>query len=121
MATFLASPLARRPNSSPPTDAVSFLPTRSLRRAPPPSPAAPPHNVLLPVIGHQAQGVHLPAGLAASFAQGVDEPLPIRVIAENGFAPVAAIHPVIYRARVLNAKLSRHAETRIKNAIFSNC
>ncbi len=27
------------------------------------------------------------AGLAASFAQSADEPLPIRVIVENGFVP----------------------------------
>src|SRR5439155_21993329 len=44
----------------------------------------------------------------------------VNVVQENRLAPVAAIHQVIYRARVLNAKLSRHAETRIKKCYSVN-
>ena len=58
------------------------------------------------VIGHQAQGMHLPTALAASFVQGVDEPLPIRVIAENGFAPVAPIHHVVNRTGIFHSELA---------------
>src|SRR5213596_3490295 len=70
------------------------------------------------VIGHQAQGMHLPAGLAASFAQGVYEPLPIRVIPENGFAPVAPIHHVVNGTGIFHSELARHGAETIHTALI---
>ena len=40
------------------------------------------------MVEHQAQGKHLPAGLARKHAQSADELLPLRVSVKNGFAPV---------------------------------
>ena len=60
------------------------------------------------VIRHQAQGMDLPPGLAASLAQGTDEPLPIRDIAENGFAPVAPIHHEVNRTGIFHSELAGH-------------
>jgi hypothetical protein len=62
--------------------------------------------------------MRLPAGLTANFAQGADEPLPIRVIAENGLAPVAPIHHVVNRTGMFgifhsDSELGRH---RLKTA-----
>jgi hypothetical protein len=41
----------------------------------------------LEMVAHQAEGMRLTIGLGARLAQRLEEPLPIRVIAENRFAP----------------------------------
>ena len=61
------------------------------------------------VIGHEAERMHLPAGLPAGFSQRVEEQHAIPLRPENGFAPVAAIHDVINRARIFQSQPSGHA------------
>jgi hypothetical protein len=58
------------------------------------------------MIRHEDIGVNLPARLGASLAQRVDEALAIRVIHEDPFAPVTAIHDVINRASILDSQLA---------------
>jgi hypothetical protein len=53
--------------------------------------------------------VNLPARLGASLAQRVDEAPAIRIIHEDPFAPVTAIHDVINRASLLDSQLAAHA------------
>jgi len=48
-------------------------------------------------------------GLGARLAQRLDETLPILVIVEDRFAPVAAIHDVVDRSGILDSQLARHA------------
>ena len=55
------------------------------------------------MIRHEDIGVNLPARLGASLAQRVDEALAIRIINENYFAPVTAIHDVINPASLLDS------------------
>jgi hypothetical protein len=55
--------------------------------------------------------VNLPTGLGASLAQRVDEALAIRIIHEDPFAPVTAIHDVINRASILDSQLAGHEGT----------
>ncbi len=52
--------------------------------------------------------MNLPARLGASFAQRLSEALAIRIIHEDQFAPVTAIHDVINRASLLDFQLSGH-------------
>ena len=61
------------------------------------------------VVGHQAEGMHLPAGFLAGFAQGVEEEQPVLVAPENGFAPVATIEDVIESSGKFDAEFSGHA------------
>ena len=58
------------------------------------------------MIRHEDIGVNLPARLSASLAQRVDEALAIRIIHEDPFAPVTAIHDVINRASILDSQLA---------------
>ena len=67
------------------------------------------HRDEVDVIGHQAIGVNLPAGLGASLPQRRKEKFPVLIILEDGFPPVSAIHHVIYRAGILDSQLARHA------------
>ena len=53
-------------------------------------------------------GVNLPARLSASLAQRLNEALAIRIIHEDPFAPVTAIHDVINRAGILDSQLAGH-------------
>ena len=55
------------------------------------------------MIRHEDIGVNLPTRLGASLAQRVDEALAIRVIHDDQFAPVTAIHDVINRASILGS------------------
>ena len=55
------------------------------------------------VIHHQAVGVDLPAGLAASFAQRVQKALAVLVVLKDRIPAVASIHDVVDGARVLNS------------------
>ena len=47
--------------------------------------------------------MNLPARLSANLAQRVYEALAIRIIHEDKFAPVTAIHDVINRASILDS------------------
>jgi len=61
------------------------------------------------MVRQETPTVDLPAGLAAGFAQSIEEPLAIAVVAEDGFAPVAAVQDVVNRAGVLHAEFPGHA------------
>ena len=58
------------------------------------------------MIWHQEIGVNLPTRLGATLAQRLDEPLTIRIIHEDPFAPVTAIHDGINRASRLDSQLA---------------
>jgi hypothetical protein len=58
------------------------------------------------MIRHEDIGVNLPARLGASLAQRVDEALAIRIIHEDQFAPVTAIHHVINGVSLLDSQLA---------------
>ena len=51
------------------------------------------------MIGHEAERMHLPVGLGAGLAQGLDETFAIGIVLEDGFAAVAAIHHVVNRTQ----------------------
>jgi hypothetical protein len=51
-------------------------------------------------------GVNRPARLGANLAQRLNEALAIRIIPEDPFAPVTAIHDVINRASLLDSQLA---------------
>ena len=57
-------------------------------------------------IRHEDIGVNLPARLGANLAQRLNEALAIRIIHEDPFAPVTAIHDVINRASLLDSQLA---------------
>ena len=54
------------------------------------------------MIRHEDIGVNLPARLSANLAQRLNEAPAIRIIHEDQFAPVTAIHDVINRASILD-------------------
>ena len=56
------------------------------------------------MIWHQDIGVNLPTRLGANLAQRLDEPLTIRIIHEDPFASVTAIHDVINRPRIRDSQ-----------------
>ena len=58
------------------------------------------------MIRHEDIGVNLPTRLSASLAQRVDEALAIRIIHEDQFAPVTAIHDVMNRTSILDSQLA---------------
>ena len=58
------------------------------------------------MIRPEDRGVNLPIRLGANLAQRLDEALAIRIIHENPFAPVTAIHDVINRASTLDSQLA---------------
>jgi hypothetical protein len=58
------------------------------------------------MIRHEDIGVNLPARLGANLAQRLNEALAIRIIHEDPFAPVTAIHDVINRASLLDSQLA---------------
>src|ERR1035438_7001665 len=60
------------------------------------------------VVAHEAIRMHLPAGLLTRLRERLQEPLPVLVILENGLPPVAPIHHVINRPRILDAQLPSH-------------
>ena len=47
-------------------------------------------------------------GDALAFLALLQQPLPVRVISKDGFPPVAPIHHMVNRPRVLDALLARH-------------
>jgi hypothetical protein len=58
------------------------------------------------MIRHEDIGVNLPARLGANLAQRLIEAVAIRIIHEDPFAPVTAIHDVINRASILDSQLA---------------
>ena len=72
------------------------------------------------MIGHEAPGVELPAGLLAGFIEGFQEELAIPVCLENGFATIATVHDVVHRAWVLDSEFSRHADSKAEPGSFVN-
>ena len=77
-------------------------------------------NHPMKVIRHEDIGVNQPARLGASFAQRVDEALAIRIIHEDPFAPVTAIHDVINRANLFDSQLAGHARRVTLAALHIN-
>jgi hypothetical protein len=77
------------------------------------SPQEPPHpggeigagcfDHEMKMIGHQAIGMNLPAGLLARVAEGLQEQPPVFVGWENRFPSISAIHDVIHRAFILHS------------------
>ena len=55
---------------------------------------------------HEDIGVNLPARLSANLSQRLNEALAIRIIHEDSFAPVTAIHDVINRASLRDSQLA---------------
>jgi len=53
--------------------------------------------------------MNLPIGFLARLGQRGEEQLPVPVIVEDGFPPVATVHPLINRTGILNAWLACHA------------
>lgn len=63
------------------------------------------------MIGHRTQGVDLPTGLAAGFAQGFKELLPVGVVAEDGFPATSRVHYMINRAWIFHSQFAGHCST----------
>ena len=61
------------------------------------------------VVRHETIGMHLPTGLLAGFAQGLEKAA-VRIVLENPFAAVPAVHQVVNGARVLDSQLARHGK-----------
>jgi hypothetical protein len=55
------------------------------------------------MIRHEDIGVNLPARLGANLAQHLNKALTIRIIHEDQFAPVTAIHDVINQTSILDS------------------
>jgi hypothetical protein len=72
------------------------------------------------VIAHQAIGVHLPASLFGSLAEGGQKLPAVLIVRKNRFAPVTAIHQMVYCPRVLDAQFASHAFTMQKIFLFVN-
>ena len=70
------------------------------------------------MIGHQAIGMHLPAGLLAAFGQSFDKAVAVLVVFKDSFAAVAAIHEMIDGAGILEAELARHGTTRCQKSLL---
>jgi len=105
---------------------LRFVTPAKERSAPPVPPVEPPgespqqpthagHEIRLrgfqhevKVLAHQAPGVELPARLAARFAQGVQESRAILVVALDRLGPDPAIHHMVNRPCILDAKRSGH-------------
>ena len=64
------------------------------------------------MIRHEDVGMNLPTSLRARFAQRLDQTLPIRVVLEDRFAPVAPIHHMIHCPRILDSQFARPARRR---------
>jgi len=72
------------------------------------------------MIRHEDIGVNLPARLSANLAQRFVDTLAIRVINEDPYAPVTAIHDVINPACLLDSQLAGHDERVALAALHIN-
>jgi hypothetical protein len=61
------------------------------------------------MIRHEDIGVNLPARLGTNLAQRLNKAPAIRIIHEDPFAPITAIHDVINCASLLDSQLAGHA------------
>ena len=64
------------------------------------------------MVGHQAPGLEVPAGLLTGLAQGLQEEFAVLIVLEDRLAPVAPIHDMVDRTRILNSQLSGHAQAK---------
>jgi hypothetical protein len=71
------------------------------------------------MIRHENVGVNLPVRLGASLGERLDKALAIRIINEDGLAPVAAIHHVVDRAFILDSQLAGHDGRVARSALWS--
>lgn len=60
------------------------------------------------MVSHETEGVDLPAGLFTGGAEGGEEGLAVGVVAEGGFAVVAAAHEMVNGPGVLDAQGAWH-------------
>ena len=60
------------------------------------------------MVGHQTEGMYLPAGFLTRFGQGVHKQRSILVGTENGLPPVPTVHNMIDGARIFHTKFSGH-------------
>jgi hypothetical protein len=72
------------------------------------------------MIRHEDIGVNLPARLGTNLAQRLNEAPAIRIIHEDPFAPITAIHDVINRASILDSQLPGHARRVALVALYIN-
>jgi hypothetical protein len=66
------------------------------------------------VVGHQAIGVQLPAGLLARFGQSLEKAEAVMVVVENLFPPIATIHQVIDGARIPHSEFAPHGAKSVR-------
>jgi hypothetical protein len=68
------------------------------------------------VVGHQTIGVDLPTGFFTNFPERLQKALSVLGVGEYFLAPVAPVHEVIKRARVLDPKLAWHGRIQIPSS-----
>ena len=59
------------------------------------------------MVPHQAIRMHLPTGLGTPLPERVQKAPTIPLVEENRFSPVAPVHRVVNRARILDSQLAR--------------
>jgi hypothetical protein len=64
--------------------------------------------------------VNLPARLGTNLAQRLNKAPAIRIIHEDPFAPITAIHNVINRASILDSQLPGHVRSVALVALYIN-
>ena len=69
------------------------------------------------VIAHQAPRMDLPVHFLARVAQGFQEQLPVAVVQENGLPPIAAVHDVVNRTRILHSELPGHSAGQLARSL----
>jgi hypothetical protein len=62
------------------------------------------------VVSHQTISVDLELGFKTGFTEGFEEKFAVRIVEEDVFTPVAAVHDVVKGPRELNSQLARHGE-----------
>ena len=72
------------------------------------------------VIAHQYKGMHPPTRLLARFPEGLEEHLPIPVVAIDGLLTIASADHMIHRAGILNSQLPSHEPIVTKIFEFVN-
>lgn len=60
------------------------------------------------MIGHQDEGIEDPPRTLNCLLQTADEPLPVRVVANDVLPGIAAGHDVVNRISILDTKAARH-------------
>jgi len=78
-------------------------------------------NDQMKVVGHQIIGVDLPTGFSASLPKRVHKAFSVLVVGEYFLVPVAPVHDVVKRARVLDAKLAGGRKTQFWQSSLVAC